>query len=125
MYIPNPDHRNQTPRKSQWTISIDEEIRCFNVAQVRGWHVNNVGWGLYMPNAHPDWLGVAQDHHTKVFIAKFVSSQHTDTWHGYPADYRRNAHDIPHERVLNSWLQDGIFTPAKIRKITKGQRCSL
>ena len=98
---------------------------CFDRARVDRWliHVENVGWGLHLPAGKPDYLGVAQDHESRIFVAKFVRNQ--DVWHGYPADHRRNHQDIPTERVLHGWMRDGLLARAKIRKLTRGQPCRL
>ena len=56
-------------------------------------------------------------------MAKFVGNR--DIWYGYPADHQRNQQDIPTERVRRIWMQGGVLTPAKIRKITRGQPCRL
>jgi hypothetical protein len=121
-YKPYSRHRDGTPRKSQWTISITDERACFNAATSLGWCVESHGWGLY-PATAPQYLGVAQDHTTSVFIAKFVSS--SGVWHGYPGDHQRNPQDIPLEHVLNDWLARGLLPPAKLRKLVKGQPCAL
>ena len=125
MYRHHPGHRNWTAGKSQWIISEPAELASFEFARSRGWLLDQVGWGLHIPDQTPEWLGVAQDHRTRVFIAKFVGATAPVMWHGYPADHRRNTADIPTERVLNAWLKAAIFSPAKIRKIARGQPCSL
>ena len=73
-YLPNPQHRNKTKGKSQWLISLTEEAKCFHIAYANQWIGDDTGWGLHYPNGIPDYLGVAQDHETKVFIAKFVGN---------------------------------------------------
>ena len=123
-YRPHPHHRNRMPGKSQWTIPVADEITCFKRAATSGWLLNLAGWGLHIPNKNPDWLGVAQDHSTQVFIAKFVGRQQNQ-WHGYPADHCRNAQDIPHEQVLYAWIDSKLLSTAKIRKVMRGQRCCL
>ena len=122
-YRANPVHRDGTWGKSQWQISHDDEIECFDGARARRWFVGEVGWGLHLPGGRPDYVGVAQDHETKVFVAKFTEDQ--DVWHGYPADHRRNHQDIPTEYVLGDWMRARLLTPAKIRKLVRGQPCRL
>ena len=122
-YKPNPLHRNGAAEKSQWRIPLAGEITCFSGACTNGWFDGGVGWGLHLPAGKPDYLGVAQDHETIVFVAKFTEDQ--DVWHGYPADHRRKHGDIPTEPVLDDWMRDGLLTPAKIRKLTRGQPCRL
>lgn len=100
------------------------EEASFNRSWAEGWLLDECGWGLHIVNGGPDWLGTAQDHESRVFIAKFVGQLDSD-WHGYPADHVRNPQDIPHENVLGSWLDDELMSAAKVRKVMRGQRCSL
>ena len=83
------------------------------------------GWGLHLPENSPQYLGYAQDHVTRVFVAKFVADNQGNPWHGFPADHRRCVHDIPGEGVLKSWIDNALLTPAKARKLARGQRCNL
>ena len=87
------------------------------------WIENESGWGLHYSNGVLDYLGLAQDHTTQVFIAKFVGNQ--GTWHGYPADHQQNRQDIPAERIRKIWIDTNVLRRAQIRKITKGQPCRL
>lgn len=122
-YKVNPAHRDGTSGKSQWRVSHEDEIRCFDGARTSHWLVGTVGWGLHLAAGNPDYLGVARDHETKVFVAKFTGER--DVWHGYPADHRRNHRDIPNERILADWMREGVLKPAKVRKIGRGQPCRL
>ena len=122
-YSPNPQHRNRTPEKSQWSISLAQEIAYFNTTYANQWIDNNNGWGLHYSEGRLDYLGLAQDYITRVFIAKFVGDR--GTWHGYPADHQQNQQDIPTERIRTIWINTNVLRPAQIRKITKGQPCRL
>ena len=124
-YKPSPVHRNRTPGKSQWTISVKQERTAFVNAFGSSWLLEQVGWGLHTPNGKPDYLGVARDHIRRVFVAKFVDRGATNIWHGYPADHQRSCTDIPDESILQSWLRLGLLGAPKIRKLSKGQPCSL
>jgi len=123
-YQCHPHHRNRNPNKSQWTITETEEIGCFRLTWVSAWIVDSAGWGLHLVNGSPDYLGMAQDRHTRVFIAKFVSNGGQAEWHGYPADHGRTS-DRPHDEVIGTWLADRTLPAAKIRKIQKGEPCNL
>ena len=82
------------------------------------------GWlGSSLCAGKPDYLGVARDHITRVFVAKFTGDE--NVWHGYPADHRGSHRDIPIELVLDGWMRGGLLTPAKIRKLIRGQPCRL
>ena len=122
-YVPNPQHRNRTRRKSQWLISLTEEHVCFQTACEKDWVEDETGWGFHFSNAMLDYLGLSQDHTKKVFIAKFVRNH--GVWHGYPADHQHNHQDIPTDRIQRSWMDTKVLSRPKIRKIKKGQPCRL
>ena len=122
-YTSNPVHRNRTMGKSQWSITIEDENVCFSRAVANAWLVGQEGWGLHYPTGRPKYLGVAQDHTTQVFIAKFVGA--SEVWHGYPADHQQNQRDIPDEGVLRKWMDAKFLSPAKVRKVLRGQPCRL
>lgn len=122
-YQPNPVHRNGTQEKSQWRITTPEELACFQATVENQWRLGNVGWGLHSPAGTPEYLGVAEDHATMVFIAKFVGKQ--AIWHGYPADHQRNFQDIPDGTILDIWMKLNLIAAAKARKILRGQPCRL
>jgi hypothetical protein len=122
-YQPNAAHRTTGSRRSQWTISIPEEKTCFLRSIENLWLLQDVGWGLHYPAGAPEYLGVAEDQETLLFIARFVGK--SGAWHGYPADHQRNFQDIPDDRILRHWLELKLLAAAKIRKITRGQPCRL
>lgn len=122
-YQVNPLHRSGALGKSQWRILVSEEISCFDRARAAGWLDVDVGWGLHVLNGTPAYVGVARDHETRVFVAKFTGSLRV--WHGYPADHRQSCGDIPTEHVLGRWMRDGLLGRAKVRKLTRGQPCRL
>lgn len=122
-YAPNPVHRNRTMGKSQWSITINDENVSFSRAVANAWLIGQQGWGLHYPTGRPEYLGVAQDHVTQVFIAKFVGAG--GVWHGYPADHQQNQHDIPDPSVLQKWEEAKFLSRAKVRKINRGQSCLL
>jgi hypothetical protein len=125
MYTVHPHHRNGNPHKSQWTINKGEEVVCFENARLYCWLIVDNGWGLHLIDKRPHCLGVGKDRHRRLFVAKFVGKLATDEWHGYPADHVINFRDIPPAPVLQSWLEKNLVRAAKIRKISKGQPCSL
>jgi hypothetical protein len=124
-YSPNPVHRNFSKGKSQWTITAAQERKCFDAADDAGWLLENKGWGLFRVRGQLTYLGLAQDHKQRVFIAKFVDSSVSGIWHGYPADHQRHAADRPDMAISAEWLKENIVPPAKLRKILKGERCNL
>ena len=123
-YRSNPPHRNRAPEKSQWTITRDQEIAAFELAWRRSWLLSCAGWGFHYEENRLEYLGVAQDHATRLFVAKFVCDSEPELWHGYPADHRKQQ-DVPDEAILNRWLREDVLPAAKIRKLAKGQPCKL
>ena len=122
-YLPNSAHRSAGSQRSQWTISIPEERTCFQKCIENLWLLQDTGWGLHFPAGFPEYLGVAEDQETSLFIARFVGK--SGAWHGYPADHQRNFQDIPDGTILSNWLGRKLLGAAKIRKITRGQPCRL
>src|ERR1035438_3288612 len=93
------DHRDGTPVKSQWTVSLQAEQLSFDHATLKEWTSGvTVRWGLHL-SPRPENLGVsatALGTPTRdLFIAKFVDGNSNDLWHGYPADPYRHQQDIP------------------------------
>lgn len=125
-YAAHPHHRDASRRnvKSQWTITELEEVGSFKAALDTGWIDSEEGWGLHRPNAAIAALGTAIDGATTLYIAKFVSKSATP-WHGYPADHQRRLEDVPSERHLKEWLDQGLVSNAAVRKLVKQQPCSL
>lgn len=124
-YLNHPQHRNNTPQKSQWRISEQEEIEAFTQSLNENWVVGDTGWGFHLGESRLAYLGVAQNHRTPVFLAKFVDGTGTSSWHGYPADHVVNSQDRPPVCLQRSWLSSGRLAKAKIRKLAKGQPCNL
>ena len=125
LYIPNPQHRDGNPNKSQWLIDIDQEVRVFKYMAYNNWGGENNGWGLFFRRNILDYLGIIHSRNTNVFIAKFVVDTSHCAWHGYPADYQFKAQDVPDRSILQDWLEKKYLSKAKIRKIMKGQPCKI
>jgi hypothetical protein len=126
LYMHNPVHRNwKAGGKSQWTIPEAAERACFLRAYGNHWVLERAGWGLHLENGQPDYLGKGQDHQMMVFVAKFVNGSGTGPWHGYPADHCRTVGDIPRQTVAWDWYSRGLLTRPKVRKLLRGQPCSL
>ena len=128
-YIHKKDHRDNTPEKSQWTISELEERDCFEFSLRNNWNTPDcVSWGLYFDHTgNVGYLGKSASKEAdkqNLFLAKFVDSNKNNLWHGYPANHTKNQ-DRPPEQILNNWMKEKYFSVAKIRKISKGQKCKL
>ncbi|MCY7272623.1 MAG: hypothetical protein LH702_02470 [Phormidesmis sp. CAN_BIN44] len=124
-YSPNPQHRDNNPRKSQWTIMEDEEVQCFEVAYGKGWKKGDDAWGFHLKQNTVKYLGRGEDRSVDLFIAKFKNDASHNIWHGYPADHQKNSQDIPDTDILSNWIANDVLKKAKIRKIMTGQPCKL
>jgi hypothetical protein len=120
----NEQHRDKNPKKSQWDISRDDELTVFRCAAYWKWLMEGSAWGLHINFGSPQYLGTVPDGRQS-FIAKFVSADNLGTWHGYPADYISNHHDIPDPEILSSWAENRFISRPKARKIMRGQPCSI
>lgn len=116
-------HRNGNPKKSQWSISIDEEFVCFKTSRLQKWSSQKRGWGLHPSNKF-DEVGKLTDKES-VKIARFQENSPNnqpikDEWHGYPADIRGKKNDIPTDSVLQSWLSKGYINKSQFIRIRRG-----
>ena len=124
-YIHKADHRNRSPRKSQWTIPENEERSVFSQTYSEGWYEGTVGWGLRLAGQTVSELGVGVDRIRRLFIAKFIDGSATSQWHGYPADYLAHQQDVPDPGILLEWCALRHINPAKMRKILQRKPCNL
>jgi len=123
-YQCHPHHRNGNRNKSQWSINPPEEVACFQKTWDEDWFADDIGWGIHLVSAVANYLGIARDRTTQLIVAKFVCKNKQSEWHGYPADHTTSA-DRPADEILGRWLADQSLPPAKIRKLQKGEPCSL
>lgn len=124
-YQPHPDHRNNNPNKSQWTISVAQERGSFSAADRDGWLEETTGWGVYRSGVKLEYLGRDKTKARRLFVAKFVRGREGEDWHGYPADHQANASDIPSKRVRREWLDNEVLPAHKLRRLARGQPCGL
>ena len=117
-------HRNGTAGKSQWIISVDEEIDLFAVAKKEGYAAYGVGHAVWVVDSHLVDLGLTVNgNFTK--MARFEDGTHTDNWHGYPANYMLAKSDIPPTGVLKKWVDNSFISKSDITKIQKQRPCKL
>jgi len=121
----HPDHRNHNQEKSQWIISKAEEITSFLDGYRKAWVHDNRAWGLHYANGSPDYLGQAIDGGRLLFVARFEDGNGNQRWHGYPADHQKKVGDRLPEELKQHWIRTNVLTPAKVRKLVKGEPCSL
>lgn len=125
-YQPHLPHRNGAPHKSQWKISVDDEIAAFELAVTEDWANEAHAWGLHLNrDGEADYLGVSPADHPPQ-RALFIALYELDAvCHGYPVDHQRSNREKPPTSVLNSWLNKGAVPAPAVRKIARGQRCRL
>lgn len=122
-YVVKSDHRDGTPVKSQWTVSVPEELSVFETCISNDWVTDSAGWGLHIPTQILEKLGEsAASYGTRhdLFVAYFSVGSPS---HGYPSDPVRSTREIPPTHILQAWLQGKHLRKATIRKMTKGMRC--
>ncbi len=118
-YQIHPQHRNGTPKKSQWTIPCDDELSVFAGSVCENLVISGqYMWGIYIPGAEPEVLGVTR-YGDATKLAIFDNGKHNGFWHGYPADYIRGQ-EVPSDEVFDLWKNKGILTKADINRINKG-----
>ncbi len=120
----NQQHRDSNPNKSQWEINQRDELNAFLRAANSNWRVGDNAWGLHIMIDTPHYLGRVPGNR-RSFIAKFVIDSNHNAWHGYPADHILNAHDVPNQEVLLSWVRNKFIGTPKMRKIIRGQPCNI
>lgn len=125
IYIHKTDHRNGSHSKSQWRISELEERDSFILMYNAPWHKNYGGWSLHIKNKVVRYLGINALRNRDLILAKFIDGNQNNIWHGYPADYVQDSRECPPVEILAAWKKRGYFSGAKIRKIARGQPCSL
>ncbi len=118
--------RKGNTNKCIWTISIEEEVECFKDSALKKWLENKEGWGLKFnaTNGDLEQVGVSEINE-ELKIAKFVDSNSTTEWHGYPADYCRRKQDRPSLKVLKDWWDNKIISKTQMSKIKQYKKCNL
>lgn len=117
-------HRNGTGGKSQWTISVDDEIDLFAVAKRDGQIFDDKGYAIWIIDSKAGVLGVTE-HDSETKLARFVDGTRSDHWHGYPANYLRAKNDIPPMTLLRLWKDRGLIEKSDITRMKTQKPCSL
>lgn len=123
-YIAVSYHRNGTFGKSQWTISVPDEISVFTWGMKNEFKIGNKCWGLFLKDNKPEVVGLLANNEES-HIARFVCGISDSTWHGYPADYKRAIGDIPTDEILRIWVGNNYINKSKMLKIQQQKPCSL
>lgn len=123
VYISVSYHRNGNPKKSQWSISIEEEFESFKTSRLQNWTSNKRGWGLHP--SKPNFEVGTLSNEEVVFIARFQEMSPDgqpikDIWHGYPADIRNKKNDIPTDAILKCWLENSYINKSQFSRIRRG-----
>lgn len=117
-------HRNGTAGKSQWTISVDEEVDLFAKTKKDGHVYDDKGYALWIVVEKAAVLGLTE-HQSETRLARFVDGTKSDHWHGYPANYLRAKNDIPPMHLLRQWKKDGLIEKSDITRLKLQKPCSL
>ncbi|MBS1073764.1 hypothetical protein JK176_02570 [Gluconobacter sp. Dm-73] len=121
-YKPKSDHRDNTHGKSQWTISLPEEVKIFTLAMGNKWISDKWGWGIYTNAGQVAVLGVDKDHKTTLFLSRF--DENAGEWHGYPVNYKEKQQKPP-SIILLDWVDQNIITKVQMRRIVRSQPCRI
>lgn len=114
-YWCHPHHRNGNSQKSQWSITRLEEVSSFAAAPKGVCSDPSVRWGTHFANASIAALGSRGE-----WLARFVGDGAIpiSTWHGWPAC--RWPQDNPDSELLDHWVQHGVITRARARRVNRG-----
>ena len=121
-YEINPKHRNWTHGAGQWTIPEQAEAECFNRSVRANWLVTDTGWGLHRDGSATKFLGLAENHKTPAFMAKFVAGPDRATWHGYPAINDSGRHRPPKE-IVSDWMKSNFVSRGAGARLLQGKPC--
>lgn len=139
-YFFNPQHRNENPNKSQWTILCSEELDCFRNSWKKYWNgivdgiddgeIPDNAYGVLIQDGKVIPIGIRSRENTQkqgcheLYIAHFEGNRGANNqsviWHGYPADYLVNSHDIPSDCYLKEWKAKNLLTNSQMNKIRRG-----
>ena len=116
-------HRNGTSRKSQWKISVDEEVNFF-VTAIEKKHIHkDRGWEISIKNGIKKSIGRTVKGEDS-YIGVFECSTKLE-WHGYPGDYKRSDKDIPPTTILQEWVNNKYITKSHMSHIQLQMPCNL
>lgn len=139
-YFFNPQHRDGNPNKSQWTILCSEELDCFRNSWKKYWNgivdgiddgeIPDNAYGVLIQDRKVIPIGIRSRENTQkqgcheLYIAHFEGNRGANNqsviWHGYPADYLVNSHDIPSDCYLREWKDKNLLTNSQMNKIRRG-----
>ena len=104
------------------------EMTIFDNSTQQGWCSQTTGWGHLAEQARIVPIGESAadfgDVHP-LHIAKFVDSNVSGIWHGYPADPDRLDQDVPPPEIQAAWLALGVIKTGHVRKMQRRLKCGL
>lgn len=122
VYQSNPKHRDGSRNKSQWRITLQDEVMLFGWAFENNSFDKKYYWGVIQQGDKCIELGFTTNRNIGSRIARFEHGNPPEIWHGYPVDYIRDPqNDCPGKRLLNNWRDWGIITKADIAKLISGR----
>lgn len=121
VYQSNPKHRDGTRNKSQWRITLQDEVMLFGWAFEKNSFDKKYYWGVIKQGNKCKELGTTYRHRGSR-IARFEHSNPPEIWHGYPVDYIHDPqNDCPGRALLYIWKDMGIITKHGIAKLISGR----
>lgn len=116
LYLVYNEHRNGGWR-SQWSITVQEELSVFDRAELGAWGEDGSLWGLHLDGAQLLRLGTEGE-----FIARFRRTDPAVPWHGYPAQpSTQHRQDFPPDQVVNMWVDMGLLSRPRQRRLQQGR----
>lgn len=116
------DHRNNSPKKSQWSISCNIE---HSLAQHAVDNLLNIGNNYYNVLSNDMVLQIVgystkqRNDREPLKICKFIQNQ--NILHGYPANHMMNLQDIPPNQILIIMKSLSLINDREHKLIRKGQ----
>lgn len=117
-------HRNGTAGKSQWIITVDNEIDLFAKAKRDEQIFDNNGYAIWVIDEKTGVLGYTENN-SETRLARFVDGSRSDHWHGYPANYLKKKNDIPPMTLLKKWKEKGLIEKSDLTRMKYQKPCSL
>lgn len=122
-YTINPKHRSKpTGDICTWIIDEKTEKQIWEQAISENWIADNKSWGIKVENSRIIQVGT-NIRKEFLIIGKFIDGNRNEDWHGYPANYVRNNHDVPPESILSTWLALEMINRAKWSRIRRQKDC--
>jgi hypothetical protein len=114
-YLSTFAHRGGMAGKAEWVVPPPTEYDIFCSADAGNWRdVDGHYWGVHL--AGDAIVGSRGER-----LCKFPYNENErNPWHGYPVSpLLRGDDDAPPDDVVNKWIEDGIISVTKGRRIQR------